>query len=142
MRKDRGKREITNISEMFLFLLSYDLFLSSSFFSCFISCSVVELAELCCFPLGQAPAGALLAGSEGCRTASSIPWAGWTPQSPRSGLGEVWDGLCPSAPSMEATTELPQAWQEDFLCSLLPLGKKKGHRYSRVTKEGVHSSFI
>lgn len=41
----REKREITNISEMFLFLLTYGLFLSSSFFSHFISCSVTELPE-------------------------------------------------------------------------------------------------
>lgn len=72
MRKDRGKREITNISEMFLFLLSYDLFLCSSFFSCFISCSLMDLpgeTELCCFPFGQAPVGVLLPRNKGCRTA-------------------------------------------------------------------------
>lgn len=42
MGREREKREITNISEMFLFLLTYGLFLSSSFFL-FISCSVLEL---------------------------------------------------------------------------------------------------
>lgn len=41
----REKREITNISEMFLFLLTYGLLLSSSFFSHFISCSVTGLPE-------------------------------------------------------------------------------------------------
>lgn len=71
MRKDKVKREITNISEMFLFLLSYDLFLSSSF----ISCSFMDWpgeTELCCFPFGQAPAGVLLARNKGCRTASTV----------------------------------------------------------------------
>lgn len=139
MRKDGGKREITNISEMFLFLLGYDLFLSNSFFS-FISCSTMDLPSCVAFPWLRCPAGR----NRGCRDAGQLPAFSEqaAPQSPSSGLGQVWDGLCPSAPSMETTTELPQAWQGDFLCSLLPFGKEKGLRYSRVTKEGVHSSFI
>lgn len=71
VRKDRVKREITNISEMILFLSSYDLFLSSSFISCSFKDRPGE-AELCCFPFGQAPAGVLLARNKGCRTASSV----------------------------------------------------------------------
>lgn len=67
---------------MYLFLLSYDLFLSSSFFSCFISVSVMDLPgepELCCFPFSQAPAGVLLARSKGCRTVCRVLWEGWSP---------------------------------------------------------------
>lgn len=68
--KERGKREMTNICEMFLFLLTYDLFLCSSFFSSFISCFVIGL---CCFPFGQTLAGVPLARNKWWRSADLPP---------------------------------------------------------------------
>lgn len=123
---------------MFLFLLTYGLFLSSSFFLLlyFLFCHrAAKETELCCFPFGQTPAGVLLARNEWWRITSTVPKAGWTPPKLCDVMLSQGDGCVPlsSQHGCHHKTSLSLAQSCFFVASLWerkgtdnPASQKKG----------------
>lgn len=126
---------------MFLFLLTYGLFLCSSFFSSFISCFChrTVLLSLWSDPC-RCPTGKEQVVEDGFQCLlSRLP-----PPTPQSsvmlshGDGKSKLDVCLSSQHGWPTELLQPDVNSFLLCLLLPFGKEMAYRYSRIRKEGVH----